>query len=71
MGRVAYDLAHILLIRCHPPGNTCSLTRGVPACTAAQLLQKPSSLGALKSAGKRCKRIVGGENLFTIHLVIW
>lgn len=32
MGRVGYSLAHILLIRCQPPGNTFSLTRGVLAC---------------------------------------
>lgn len=46
MGRVAHDLAHILPIRCHPTGNTLSLTRGVPEYTATQLLREPSSAGA-------------------------
>lgn len=64
MGRVASNLAHILLIRCHPLGNSLSLTRGAPEF---QL----SAEGAFKSTLdlNDFNYSHSGKNLFLIHFL--
>lgn len=72
MGRVGYNLAHILLICCQPPGNTFSLTRGIPAFTATQLLKKSTSVRTIYPPyNAQSTKYIGSKKLALLYCTLY